>query len=183
MADTSLGDANYYDEKQYAGFGSRLLVMGIDSIGLLIIAISLCLPFAVLIISDNFENDPSGYFWLLYLLAVWVYLCPIKRSNFGTIGFRMLGLTLVAAKGGKPSLPNMTMRMMMGAFGPFNPMLDLLWLGADTERQTLRDCYLGTYLVKRGAVPIGRAPVHLTHYNAMGFTLSYPRVCRPRDAA
>ncbi len=72
---------------------------------------------------------------------------------------------------------------MMWAFGPFNLLLDLLWLGADTERQSLRDCYLGIYLVKRGATPIGRAPVHLTRYNAMGFNLSYPRVCRPHKAA
>ncbi len=183
MADNSLGDAEYYDDKQYAGIAIRLLVMVIDSIILLTVGIVLWVPFALLIMSGTLEIDPSGYFWLLYLVAIWVYLAPIKRSDFGTIGLKLLGLTLVSAKGGKPSLLNMTMRMMMWMFGPFNLILDLLWLGADTERQSLRDCYLGTYLVKRGSVPVGRAPVHLTYYNAMGFSLSYPRVCRPKSAA
>lgn len=71
----------------------------------------------------------------------------------------------------------------MWMFGPFNVVMDLLWLGADTESQSLRDCYLGTYLIKRSARPLGRAPLHLTRYNALGFALAYPRVCRPKEAA
>ncbi len=39
---------------------------------------------------------------------------------------------------------------MMWIFGPFNFVLDLLWLGADSEIQSLRDCYLSTYLVAAG---------------------------------
>jgi uncharacterized RDD family membrane protein YckC len=182
MVDHTLGDADYYDETQYAGFGSRLLVIAVDSLVLLMAGMAIWIPFEFLLISGVLENDPSGPLWLIYLVGVWIYLAPIKRSDFGTVGFRLLGLTLVSAKGGKPSLLNMTMRMMIWMFGPFNLLLDLLWLGADAERQSLRDCYLGTYLVKRDSVPIGRAPVHLTHYNAMGFTLSYPRVCRPRNS-
>ncbi len=54
----------------------------------------------------------------------------------------------------------------------------LIWLGADTESQSLRDCYLVTYLIKRNAKPIGRAPLHLTCYYAMGFAVTHPRVCR-----
>ncbi len=110
MADNSLGDADYYDEAQYAGFGSRLLVMSIDAIVLLVVGMALWAPFAILIMSGKVEQDPSGYFWLLYLVAIWVYLAPIKRSDFGTIGMKLLGLKLVSAKGGSPSLLNMSMR-------------------------------------------------------------------------
>lgn len=179
MIDNSLGDADYYDTKDYIGFGKRIVVMMIDAIVLVLIGIGLWMPFAALLIGEVITTDPSRWFWLMYLAAIWVYLAPIKRS-VGTIGFRLLGIKLVSAKGGPPSLINMTMRMMMWMFGPFNLVLDLLWLGADTESQSLRDCYLSTYMVKCNAHPIGRARVHLTRYNAMGFALAYPRVCRPK---
>lgn len=180
MADNSLGDADYYDPKDYVGFGKRVIVMMVDSIALIVIAIVLWLPFMMLILAGVFEADPSGWFWLLYLVGIWIYLAPIKRSDFGTLGYKLLGLKLVSTKGGRPSIANMTMRMMMWMVGPFNFILDLLWLGADTEKQSLRDCYLGTYLVNKNAQPIGRAPVHLARYYAMGFALAYPRVCRPK---
>ncbi len=157
--------------------------MVIDLIVIMLIGITLWMPFLGLILADVIQSDPSGVFWLAFLAAIWIYLAPVKRSNFGTIGYRLLGIRLVSAKGGQPSLLNMTIRMFMWMFGPFNLVLDLLWLGADTENQSLRDCYLGTYLINRNATPIGRGPVHLSRYYAMGFALAYPRVCRPRQVA
>ena len=183
MADNSLGDADFYDPKDYVGIGKRLIVMIVDSIMLVLIGILIWIPFLALILSGVIQIDPSGMFWISFLVAIWVYLGPIKRSDFGTVGYRLLGIKLVSAKGGKPSLINMTIRMMLWMFGPFNFVLDLLWLGADSENQSLRDCYLSMYLVTRNANPIGRAQVHLTRYNAMGFAFAYPRVCRPRQAA
>jgi len=182
LVDNSLGDADFYDPKDYVGIGRRVIVMIVDSLMLVLIGIVLWMPFLVLILAELIQSDPSGMFWISFLLAIWVYLAPIKRSDFGTVGYRLLGIKLVSAKGGRPSLVNMTIRMLMWMFGPFNFVLDLLWLGADSENQSLRDCYLSTYLVNRNAIPIGRAPVHLTRYNAMGFALAYPRVCRPRQA-
>ena len=64
----------------------------------------------------------------------------------------------------------------MWLFGPFNFVLDLVWMGADAEQQSLRDCYAGTYLVRRSAEPIGVGPLHLTYYCGAGMTLIYPRV-------
>ena len=183
MVDNSLGDADFYDPKDYVGIGRRLIVIIVDSLMLVLIGLVLWMPFLVLILSRVIPSDPSGMFWIFFLLAIWVYLAPIKRSDSGTVGYRLLGIKLVSTKGGRPSLINMTIRMMLWMFGPFNFVLDLLWLGADSENQSLRDCYLSTYLVVRNAKPIGRAPVHLTRYNAMGFALAYPRVCRPRQAA
>ena len=183
MVDNSLGDADFYDPKDYVGIGKRFIVMIVDSLMLALIGIVLWMPFLVLILSGMIQSDPGGMFWILFLLAIWVYLAPMKRSDSGTVGYRLLGIKLVSTKGGRPSLINMTIRMMLWMFGPFNFVLDLLWLGADSENQSLRDCYLSTYLVARNANPIGRAPVHLTRYNAMGFALAYPRVCRPRQSA
>lgn len=183
MRDNSLGEADYYRYEDYAGFGARLLVWIIDSIVILILGFVLWMVFVGLVMSGAMDTDPSGYFWLLYLLVIWIYLAPIKRSEFGTIGFKLLSVKLVTTQGGRPSLISMTMRMVMWIFGPFNMLVDLLWMGADAEGQSLRDCYLSTYLIKRKAMPIGRAPVHLTRYNAMGFALAYPRVCRPKTSS
>lgn len=182
MVDNSLGEADYYNLKDYATFGTRLLVIIIDSVVLFLCGVALWIPLATLFVSGVLETDPSGIFWLAYAALIWWYLGPLKRSDFGTLGFKLLGVKLVSAKGGRPSLGNMTVRMLMWTFGPFNFLLDLLWLGADTESQSLRDCYLGTYLVKRQATPVGRGPLHLTRYCAMGFALAYPRVCRPKES-
>jgi uncharacterized RDD family membrane protein YckC len=179
VVDNSLGTADYYDISDYVGIGTRILVFLIDSVVLVIVSFVLWMPFAALWEAGVFRKDPSGYFLLTNLAAIWTYLAPVKRSRVGTLGYQLLGVELVSAKGGRPSLLKMTFRMMMWMFGPFNFVLDLLWLGADTESQALRDCYLGIYLVKRGARPIGRAPVHISRYTAMGFVLNYPRVCRP----
>lgn len=183
MTDNSLGDADYYDPKDYVGIGKRVIVIVIDSVILLILGITLWLPFVALNLFESIQTDLDGLFWIFYLFLIWVYQGPVKRTDFGTIGYRLLGIKIVSAKGGRPTLLIMTMRMLMWMFGPFNFVLDLLWLGPDSEHQTLRDCYLGTYLVNRTAKPIGRAPLHLTMYYSMGLALRYPRVCRPKDAA
>lgn len=179
MVDNSLGDADYYAIEAYAGFGKRLLVLIIDSSVIFAAGAMFSLASYAMWVSARFATDPTGYFWLCYLGLIWIYLGPIKRSRVGTLAYMMLGLRIVSAKGGPPGLLAMTMRMVMWMFGPFNFVLDLLWLGADTESQSLRDCYLETYVVSKSAQPIGRAPVHLARYTAMGFVLSYPRVCRP----
>lgn len=183
MADNSLGDADYYDPRDYVGIGRRLIVLLVDSVVLILLGVAVWMLFLGLILLGMVQSDPSGLFWIFYLAVIWVYLGPLKRSSFGTVGYHLLGIRLVSAKGGSPSLLTMTMRMLMWMFGPFNLVLDLLWLGADSENQSLRDCYLGTYLIKKNAKAVGRATVHLTRYNAMGFALAYPRVCRPKNAA
>ncbi|KAA5537962.1 RDD family protein [Roseiconus nitratireducens] len=182
MADNSLGDADFYDLEAYAGIGKRLSVVLIDVPMLLVAGVLTWLPFVALIQYGVIRTDPSRYFWLLFLLIIWLYLVPMKRS-VGTVGYWATRLKIVSAKGGQPSLLTMTCRLLLWIFGPFNLALDLLWLGADTERQTLRDCYLGTYVVDRSAKPIGRGLLHLTRYNACGLTLAYPRVVRSRFAA
>ena len=182
MTDNSLGDADFYDLDSYAGIGKRFSVQLIDLTVLIFLAFVAWLPFMALILMGFIRNDPSGIFLIVCLVVLWIYLAPVKRS-IGTVGYRLLGLKIVAAKGGAPSLAVMTARMLMWILGPFNVLLDLVWLAADTERQSLRDCYLGTYVVSRSATPLGRGPLHLTRYNSCGLTLAYPRVSRPASIA
>ena len=179
--DNSLGTGAYYELDDYAGFMRRLLVMLIDSLALFFAGMAVW--FVILAVSWNIDPtyDPTGVFFLIWATMTWVYLVPLKRSRFRTIAYQLLGLKIVSTKGERPSLFSMTFRMLIWIFGPINFLLDIAWLGADTEGQSLRDCYAGTYVVRSTADPIGFAQMHLTRYNGAGMTLAYPRVCRPKD--
>jgi uncharacterized RDD family membrane protein YckC len=177
--DNSLGDGVYYAMSDYAGFLRRVVVIAIDTTVLLVIGVCLWFPILTVWWAVIPERDPSGFFLLAWIVSAWLYLTVLKRSRVRTVAYRLLGLKIVTTKGERPSLLAMTFRMFMWMFGPFNFILDLIWLGADTEQQSLRDCYVGTYVVRYDAEPLGVGPMHLTRYNAAGFNLAYPRVCRP----
>ncbi len=180
--DNTLGDGVYFAMEDYAGFVRRFIALTVDSTILLAIGIVLWLGLISVFWNPDSEDDPTGIFWLIWFGIAWLYLVPLKRSDLGTVAFRLLDIKILTTKGQRPSLITMTFRMMLWLFGPFNFLLDLLWLGADSEQQTLRDCYAGTYVVRRSAEPIGVAPIHLAHYCGAGMTLVYPRVVRPTVA-
>ncbi len=177
--DRSLGMGVYYEMDDYAGFVRRVMVVLIDLFVVMVMGTGLW--GAIVLVSQSAfpKVDPSGIFLLLLFVLIWCYLVPLKRSRFGTVAYWLLNLKIVTTKGQRPSLFIMTFRMMMWMFGPFNFFIDLIWLGADTECQSLRDCFAGTYVVRKNANPIGQAAVHLTRYTGAGLTLAYPRVCRP----
>ena len=177
--DRSLGTGVFYRLDDYAGFSRRVAVMAIDTAVLLTSGIALWIAIFTIAWNVAPSYDPSAIFFLLWIAVAWAYLVPLKRSRFRTLAYRMLGLMIVTSHGKRPSLFTMTFRMLMWLYGPFNVFHDLIWLGADTEGQSLRDCYAGTYVVRNDAAPIGCAAVHLTRYNGAGLTLAYPRVCRP----
>ncbi|PAY17167.1 hypothetical protein CKO51_22925 [Rhodopirellula sp. SM50] len=179
--DNSLGDGVYFAMDDYAGLVRRFAAIAVDA--LILFVGGVCLWITIGFVSFQFDPafDPSGLFFIAWIGFYWMYLTLVKRSRFRTIGYRICGLKIVTTKGERPSLIRMTARMLMWILGPFNLFLDLIWIGADSERQSLRDCYLGTYVVRFDADPIGVAPMHLTRYTAAGWNLAYPRVCRPHD--
>jgi uncharacterized RDD family membrane protein YckC len=164
----------------FAGFLRRLVVIMIDMTVLLLVGVMLWIALLAVYWDPETGGDPSGIFYLVWVAITWFYLTVIKRSRWRTLGYRMLGLKIVTTRGTRPSLFRMTFRFLLWIFGPFNFLLDLFWLGADSEQQSLRDCYAGTYVVRNCAEPIGSAPIHLTRYHGMGLTLVYPRVVRPK---
>lgn len=179
MIDNSLGNGVYYAKNDYAGFLRRLTAMVIDSVVLLIIGV--CLAFVALVVELSFQPNvnPAGIAMIAWLGIAWIYLVVLKRSRFRTLAYLLLDLKIVTTKGQHPSLFAMTFRMLLWMLGPFNFILDLMWLGADSEHQSLRDCYAGTYVVRSSAEPLGTAPMHLARFHAMGFAIAYPRVVRP----
>lgn len=181
--DNSLGYGIYYSLDDYAGLFRRVAVILIDSAVLVIIGVLLWIPLIQIVSKAKPGFDPSGIFFLVWFFSIWFYLTVLKRSRIRTVAYRILGLKIVTTKGGRPTLLTMTLRVLLWVFGPFNLLLDLFWMGADSERQSIRDCYLGTYVVRNAAAPIGEAPIHLARYCGGGLAPMYPRVVRPEGAA
>jgi uncharacterized RDD family membrane protein YckC len=128
------------------------------------------------------SSDSDVAFALLFIGFTWAYLTVVKASRIRTVGYRLAGARIVNLRGRRPSVMRMTFRLLLWVFGPLHLVLDLLWSGIDDDCQTLCDRFAGTCVVNSRAEPIGKAEIHLVHYNAFGFALMYPRVMRPKDS-
>ncbi|HRX82458.1 MAG TPA: RDD family protein [Pirellulaceae bacterium] len=179
--DNSLGEGVYYAECDYAGVVRRLVVLCVDLSLLFFLGVACWVLLLIAAWDGNrgdFRWDPNGVFWIGMIATTWFYLVVLKRSWLRTLGYRVTGVKIVTTRGGRPSLLQLTFRTMLRVYFPFNCLLDLMWIGADSERQSLRDCYANTYLVRADAEPIGRGSIHLVYYTAVCFSLVYPRVVR-----
>ena len=176
LRDNSLGDGVYYAERDHAGFVRRLLVIAIDAFVLLLIGIALWYVLLA-IMWYGLDRDPNAFFWIIWPLSVWSYLAVIKPSPIRSVGYRVTGLKIVNLRGNRPSVLRMTFRMLLWMIPRFY-LFDLLWIGADTEQQSLSDCYSGTCVVRNTAEPIGKGPIHLVYHTAFGWIVMYPRVVR-----
>lgn len=173
-----MGTGEYFDNEDYAGLFRRLGAMVIDSVALFVLGIVLWNLVSIIAFSIERRFDPTGVFYFFWAVFVWLYLVLLKRSKWRTLGYRLFRLQIVSIRGGTPGVLAMTFRLLLWLFGPFNLLFDLVWMGADSESQSLRDCYAGTYVVRNGAQAAGVGQVHLSRYHAAGMTLAYPRVMR-----
>jgi uncharacterized RDD family membrane protein YckC len=174
--DRSLGDGVYFAPDEYVGLGPRLVIFAVDSI---VIAVLLWLLAFVWV---NTLGEYTITFALIAAGVVWLYVAPIKRSSYRTLGYHWMGCRLVTLQGGTPSLAMLTFRSLLWMIGPFNSVFDFIWCGVDEDRQTLRDRYSSMCLIKHDAKPIGAGEVHLAYFDAFGYNLVYARVVHPRTA-
>lgn len=175
--DSSLGDGVFFAEADHAGFVRRFIAMAIDFTAMLVYGvISWCILAALIAYGIGSNLDLA--FFGVFSLSAWLYLTVVKTSKLRTVGYRLTDMKIVNLKGKRPSIIRMTFRSLLWMIGPFNVLLDLMWLAADAEQQSLRDCFSGTCVVRNGAKPIGKGSVHLAYYTAMGMTMMYPRVVR-----
>ena len=172
QGDSSLGVGLYYAEDDYIGLGKRLLILAVDS----------CVLALALWITDVLWNalppNDTTHMVLSWGLAgfAYAYLTVIKASRIRTLGYRLLGAKVLTFRGERPSIFRMTLRLFLWVL--FDAK-DLVWVGIDQDRQSLRDRYTGTCVVKANAISIGEAPIHLAYYQAFTYSLMLPTVCRP----
>jgi len=174
--DSSLGTGVYYAEDDYIGLGKRLLILVVDA----------CVLAIALWVADTlwYSLPPSD---TTYTLLSWglpasayAYLTVVKASRIRTLGYRLIGAKVLTFRGERPSIFRMTLRLFLWLAGPLNIVMDLIWVGIDEDRQSIRDRFAGTCVVKATAIPIGEAPIHLSYYQAFGLSLMLPTVCRPK---
>lgn len=100
----------------------------------------------------------------------------MKRSKIRTIGYILTGVKIVNLKGEKPSIFKMILRASLLVIGPFELIIDIIWLTSEVTKQTLRDKYVGTYVVNLNAIPIGKGRLQNVTLGVMGWNLMYKEV-------
>ena len=168
-----LEEGVYYASTDYAGLFARFVIIGVD------LAV-LCLLFWIIIglgyaLSGEFDSLILLKLNLTLLLS-YVYLVIIKRSDWGTVGYRLTGVRIVSIEGRRPSIWQMTLRLLFLILGPFNFLLDILWLSGDDYKQALRDKIAGTYVVRHDAVPMGRGEQLFVSYFLLGWNFVFREV-------
>lgn len=175
--DRTLGDGVYFASDDYVGLGPRIIAFIVDSFVLIAMLWILALVWV------NTIGEYSRVFYLIGIAVLWGYLVPLKRTDFRTLGYRVVGCKLITLQGKRPSNLMLTFRTMLWMFGPCNFLIDLIWCGIDDDRQTMRDRYSHMCLVRNTAEPLGDGEIHLAYFNAFGYNLMYPRVVHPKTDA
>lgn len=174
--DRSLGDGVYFAADDYIGAGRRLLMVGVDTVvlGVMVWVLS--------VLWFSLVGDAKGCAGVV-VLAMWLYLVPLKRSGFRTIGYRVIGAKLVNLQGARPVLWLLTLRSLLWLFGfsPVTLLLEFFWCHVDDDRQSLRDRITNTCLVKQYATPIGTGEVHTAYYFSCGYIFAYSHVVHPKS--
>jgi len=171
------GKAAYFNSEDYAGPIRRVVILAIDLVALFVIV---CVIILALVLLDppHPANQLGGEMLLLMMSAGYVYLTLVQRSRIGTLGYLLMGVRIVDIEGRRPSLLQMTVRLIPMLPVPWSLLFDLGWMLDDPNRQTLRDKWAGTFVVRRKARPLGQATVVYKRVCFAGLHLVFPEVGR-----
>jgi uncharacterized RDD family membrane protein YckC len=162
--------AVWFFPSDYAGFWRRLGIELADAAVIVMLLLSVTVTVALM---DPVGDWNDTYLFLGWAALVWAYFVLLKRTPVGTVGYRLAGVRIVDAYGRTPGLGALTLRLAFGILGPINIILDLLWIPSDRHKQSLRDKFAHTYVVKAGAQPAGPARVVLRTYYIMGMAFEF----------
>lgn len=169
----------YFRREDYAGFWLRLLIDVID----VVVAGALCSalvipPIAIWAISPS----KIGIDLILATCTVvaFCYFVVLKRSKAGTVGYRIGGVRIVGLDGHTAGWLALTYRLLFAALGPLNWLLDLIWLSGEPHRQTLRDKFAQTYIIKKTAEPVGTGKVVYRYYEIFGYNFIFREIEEPQ---
>jgi uncharacterized RDD family membrane protein YckC len=168
-----------FAEGDYAGLLRRLIIVCVDLATIILIWFVLLAGIWLLwfIVYPEREHPPAAVLWFLPLTA-YLYLTVVKRSRIGSLGFLLTGVRIVNTEGKRPSLLEMTARFFWLLPLPLGVLLDLGWLMEEPAKQTLRDKWAGTFVVKRKAKPIGSAPLGFKRIHLLGIQMVVPELDR-----
>lgn len=164
----------YFAIEEYAGLIRRTLCLSIDLSFILLL---------LYLIDYTFDQILEYEFLYGYAIFVWIifstlYFSIIKSSKFQTLGYRFLGLKIIDLHGNRPSSLKMIFRFLVSIFGPFEIPFDIIWLIDDTNKQSLRDKFAETYVIKKNAKPIGSNKIVGYYYFINGYSFFFAEVSR-----
>lgn len=164
----------YFQRKDYAGFWVRLVVVIIDVVvfGVLLFLV-LALVFPIL---PEDGRAKANLFVVSAAGLSFLYFVVLKRSTIRTLGYIVGKVRIVDLHGRRPSIGALVMRLMFAVLGPFNFLIDLVWITSDSPRQALRDKYAHTYVIKKDAQPVGTGPIVYSTYHMLGMIFMFPEV-------
>jgi len=110
-----------------------------------------------------------------------LYLAVLPATHLGTVGYMVTGVRLVDLQGRQAALWQSTYRFGLLAFGPYDLLADIIWVGGDPNRQCIRDKVARTYMIRRHAVPVGSAPIRYMLYYMFTYNLMFAEVDRPQN--
>jgi uncharacterized RDD family membrane protein YckC len=164
-------DGVFYSQSDYAGIIRRLAIVLIDSSFLIAVFI---LMYSSAPLMNMSERHIAGGF----VLVTYLYLVILKRSKTRTIAYRLLDTRVVDLEGNAPSIWKMTLRYILLIGGPFHILADLLWLTGERDKQSIRDKFAATYVVRNKAQPIGRGKILVNLTDLFGYSLYLREVSR-----
>jgi uncharacterized RDD family membrane protein YckC len=170
----------YFDREDYAGFWLRVLVDIIDITIMLTVSVS-CSLLLMTVVSP--PRQVASTLFVLWGGLWFLYFVLLKRTDFGTFGYKLCKVRIVNVRGECPSIAALTLRLMFAVFGPLNTIIDLLWLSGDDNRQALRDKFAQTYVIKRDACPVGDGKLVYSVFDVWGWNLVFREVRRAHDKA
>ena len=172
----STRDAPYvfYAPKDHVHLGRRLLIDLIDGtlLGLLWIV-----TLNVLLATDSSPETNRNIFWSTVIASTFLYLVLLKRFA-RTLGYFLCDAKVVDLKGHRPSILALSLRALFIFIGPFNMLLDVVWLGGDAHHQAIRDKLTKTYAVRHSSTPAGLGHLRYVRVTLLWYNLLLPEVAK-----
>ena len=175
-----------FDRRDYAGPVRRVITASIDFVAVVVLFLVVLGGIWYVWLLRHPQGDlPPAPVWAA-LAAVYLYLTLLKRSRIRTLGYILTGVRIVDIRGGRPSVLQMTVRIAPVPLS-FVPLLgallfDLGWIVDEPRRQTLRDKWAATFVVRRHAKPVGTTPIRYMRIGYSGIFLIFPEVGRREHA-
>jgi uncharacterized RDD family membrane protein YckC len=174
--------AVYFDRRDYAGPVRRAVIVCIDGFAVIVLCLVVLVGIGTVWFMRYPRSDLPPQAWWVALTSAYVYLTLLKRSRIRSLGYILTGVRILDIEGRRPSLLQMTVRILPVLPVPWSFLFDLGWMVDEPQRQTLRDKWAGTFVVRRKAQPIGTGPVQYKRIGLGGIFLIFPEVSRVEEA-
>jgi uncharacterized RDD family membrane protein YckC len=163
-----------YRKADYPGLFARMAIDAIDFAAVIGVAAA-----SLLTVFSGVEEDATmGRLFLLFLLLGFGYIGPWKATGLPTLGYLLFKVRLVNVHGERVNFWQASGRALFMVAGPVNYLFDSLWIYSEAPRQTLRDKFSGTYLVKKGALEEYRGKVVRKVLHVMGYRTQVEEIRR-----